>query len=89
MFYDSERRFMRPAVYVAATDSLVFESSCGSGTAALGVYLSAGMGDGEGRWDIAQPGGCITARVEKRAGSVRALSIGGPVTLGKRRRVTL
>jgi diaminopimelate epimerase len=89
MFYDPDRRFLRPVVYVDATDSLVFESSCGSGTAALGVYLSAGMGDGEGRWDIAQPGGLITARVEKRAGSVRAVSIGGPVTLGGRRRIAV
>jgi diaminopimelate epimerase len=89
MFYDPDRRFMRPAVYVAATDSLVFESSCGSGTAALGAYLSADRDDGEGRWEIAQPGGLITARVEKRAGTVRAVGIGGPVALGGRRRITL
>jgi diaminopimelate epimerase len=89
MFYDPDRRFMRPAVYVAATDSLVFESSCGSGTAALGAYLSADRGDGESCWEITQPGGLITARVDKRAGTVRAVGIGGPVALGGRRRITL
>jgi diaminopimelate epimerase len=86
MFYDPARRFMRPAVYVAATESLVFESSCGSGTAALAVHLAGGLsggpGDGEDRWEIAQPGGVIRARVIKGAGKIKAIGIGGPVSLG-------
>jgi diaminopimelate epimerase len=87
MFYDPRRRFARPAVYVFAVESLVFESSCGSGAAALGVYLSAGAAGG--RWKIAQPGGVIEARVEKSGGKLAAVGIGGPVTLGPRRRITV
>jgi diaminopimelate epimerase len=82
MFYDPARRFMRPAVYVAATESLVFESSCGSGTAALAAYLAGGLAGG-GRWEIAQPGGLIEARVKKQAGKIETIGIGGPVSLGE------
>jgi diaminopimelate epimerase len=89
MFYDPLRRFMRPAVYVFATESLVFESSCGSGTAALAVYLSAGIVSGEETWKIAQPGGVIEARVKKAAGKITTAAIGGPVTLDPRRGITV
>jgi diaminopimelate epimerase len=82
MFYDPARRFMRPAVYVAATESLVFESSCGSGTAALAAHLAGDLPGCEGRWEIAQPGGVIEARVKKQAGKIETIGIGGPVRLG-------
>jgi diaminopimelate epimerase len=72
---------MRPVVHVRAADSLVYESSCGSGTAALAAHLSAGLGDGEYRWDVAQNGGVISARLVKEAGKIRRIGIGGPVTL--------
>jgi diaminopimelate epimerase len=72
---------MTPAVYVYGTDSLVFESSCGSGSAALAVYGSRNLSDGEGRYRIIQPGGIIEARVVKLAGAVVSVSIGGTVTL--------
>ncbi|MDR2136402.1 MAG: hypothetical protein LBO76_07285 [Treponema sp.] len=86
MFYDPARRFMRPAVYVAATGSLVFESSCGSGTAALAAYLSRGTSCGGARWEISQPGGTIEARLVKQGGAVH---IGGPVSLGGKIKVVL
>jgi diaminopimelate epimerase len=81
MFWDVEKNFMRPAVYVEATGSLVFESSCGSGTAALAAWLARDLRDGEVRYDAAQPGGIIEARINKRAGTIRDISIGGAVTL--------
>ena len=87
MFYDPGRRFMRPAVYVKATESLVFESSCGSGTAALAAYLSRALPGGESRWEISQPGGVIEARVKKHAGGIGVIGIGGPVGLGGRESV--
>jgi hypothetical protein len=83
MFYDPVRRFMRPLVYVAATESLVFESSCGSGTAALAAYLAGNPSGAEGPWEISQPGGTITARVKKEAGKIKTIGIGGPVSLGE------
>jgi diaminopimelate epimerase len=82
MFCEAGTLSLRPVVHVHATDSLVFESSCGSGTAALAVHLAAGLEDGEYRREIAQPGGVITTRLKKEAGEIRFIGIGGPVSLG-------
>jgi diaminopimelate epimerase len=81
MFWDSATGLMTPAVYVRATDTLVFESSCGSGSAALGLYLTRNMNSGGELLTLKQPGGIIEVRVEKRPGEAAAVSIGGPVTL--------
>lgn len=40
MYYDYEKEFLVPLVYVKATDSLFWERSCASGTSALGVALA-------------------------------------------------
>jgi diaminopimelate epimerase len=89
MFYDSRNRFMRPAVWVRATDTLVFESSCGSGSAALGAWAAGGGPDGEKRLTVAQPGGAITVRAAAHGGTVRRVSIGGTVTVSEPFRYTL
>ncbi|MDR2434565.1 MAG: hypothetical protein LBD47_08345 [Treponema sp.] len=82
MFYDSGRRFMRPLVWVRATGTTVFESSCGSGSAALGVWLARNVHDGGETTALAQPGGTIQTRVLKQGGRVQRISIGGKVGLG-------
>ena len=82
MFYDSRRRFVRPVVWTRELDALVRESSCGSGSAALGVWAARNAADTEMETDLGQPGGVIRVRVEKRAGTITRLSIGGKVALG-------
>jgi len=89
MFYDTAARFMRPAVYVRSTDSLVFESSCGSGSAALGIWLSRELTDGSALYTITQPGGVIETEVVKKAGAIGGITIGGEVTLGEPREFSL
>jgi diaminopimelate epimerase len=81
MFYDSAAQTMTPVVYVRATDTLVFESSCGSGSAAMGLYLARNLERGEKTLTLRQPGGTIQVRVEKLPGEAASVSIGGPVTL--------
>jgi diaminopimelate epimerase len=81
MFWDAGKSFMRPAVYVEAAASLVFESSCGSGTAALAAWLAGSLREGEGYYEVAQPGGIIEARIVKKDGTIRDISIGGTVSL--------
>ncbi|GHV93773.1 diaminopimelate epimerase [Spirochaetia bacterium] len=83
MFYDTKKRFMRPLVWVRATASTVFESSCGSGSAALGVWAARHLRDGGESLALAQPGGIIEVQVEKSEGSVRRLTIGGQVSLSR------
>ncbi|MDR1626262.1 MAG: hypothetical protein LBT33_06940 [Spirochaetia bacterium] len=89
MFWEAARNFMTPAVYVYATDSLVFESSCGSGSAALALWQSRDLRDGEARAAVAQPGGLIDTRVVKTGGSLVSVCIGGKVGLGEKMRVWL
>jgi diaminopimelate epimerase len=84
LFYDTAAAFMRPAVYVYGTGSLVFESSCGSGSAALAVWKTGNAGDGEAACAVRQPGGLIEARVFRRDGAVYRISIGGEVRLSGR-----
>ncbi|MDR1048097.1 MAG: hypothetical protein LBL64_09995 [Treponema sp.] len=93
LFWDEEGREMIPLVYVYATGTLVFESSCGSGSAALGVWLSrnaadSGKGQAEHCFSLRQPGGTIETRVNMENGLVRSVSIGGKVTLTKSARLT-
>jgi diaminopimelate epimerase len=84
LFYDTTAAFMRPAVYVYGTDTLVFESSCGSGSAALAVWKTKDSGDGEAAWIVKQPGGLIEVRVQRRGGGIRGITIGGKVALTRR-----
>jgi len=83
MFYDSAKDFMRPAVWLRETGTVVFESSCGSGSAALGVWAVRNAENADTEIDPAQPGGAITVRVAKRDGKITRLSIAGKVTFGE------
>jgi len=80
MFYDTGRKFMCPAVYV---HSLVFESSCGSGSAALGAWLSQGLWDGTVKYAINQPGGTIDIDITRKSGKIGSIAIGGKVSIGE------
>ncbi|MDR1148604.1 MAG: hypothetical protein LBK66_08240 [Spirochaetaceae bacterium] len=85
MFYNTAENMMRPAVYVRATGTLIFESSCGSGSAALACHHFADKTDGENIMPVRQPGGTITTRVIKQNGEVKQIWIGGRVTLTRKK----
>lgn len=70
---------MTPAVWVRATDSFVWESSCGSGTLAAAVWLGRHTSDGTFRCELEQPGGILKAEIQKNGGVVTQARIGGPV----------
>lgn len=76
MYYDEADNFMTPLVWVRETDTLYWESSCGSGSVALAVYLKK---DYKGPWQIqfAEPGGTLAVE-RSEAGDV---FLGGPVSL--------
>jgi diaminopimelate epimerase len=79
MFYDTERAFLRPAVFVNGIETFVFENSCGSGSAALAWYRALHCPDGTYRHVFQQPGGAITTRLTKAQGEIAAILIGGKV----------
>jgi diaminopimelate epimerase len=75
MFYDAPKCFMAPVVWTQLRDELVRESSCGSGSAALGIWATRGMSETDTSVELAQPGGCITVHVIKKAGNIIRLAI--------------
>ena len=58
MFLDRERGILKPLVYVPSADTLFWESSCASGTTAVGAYLAAEAGTAV-RVPLKQPGGTL------------------------------
>ncbi|MDR1766561.1 MAG: hypothetical protein LBR77_10935 [Lachnospiraceae bacterium] len=84
---------LTPVVYVRDTDSLVYESSCASGSSACAAYLAQHETGDTFRYEFDQPGGTIGATIEKDPGGTRPgvtrhggtgikrISIGGAVGL--------
>jgi len=83
MFFDSRKCLMRPVVWTRTIDTLVRESSCGSGTAAMGAWLTRNEWETDRYIDIEQPGGTITVHVIKQNRKINQLSISGKVTLSE------
>ena len=78
LLWDEPAFSFTPLVYVASTKTAVWESGCGSGTAALGSYLAAKSGRFSS-FPIHQPGGIISASAAWDGHAVSALSITGRV----------
>jgi histidine racemase len=71
---------MIPAVYVKETNTLYWEHSCGSGSAAA-VAAIAYMGNRNVAVKLQQPGGIISAAAVVANGELQRVTIGGEVTL--------
>ena len=87
MFLEEEE--MIPVVYVESTDSLVWESSCGSGSMAAAVYLSREKEEGIWSYTLKQPGGQILASVYKKEGRILRCTMGGPVVISEEMEIEL
>ena len=87
MFLKKERLeqeyHMTPVVYVGETDSLVWESSCGSGSMACASYLASKEENGEFAYDLRQPGGLIQAVVKRENQTTVQCKMGGPVSISE------
>lgn len=78
LLYDAAESAFSPLVYVASTGTAVWESGCGSGTAAIGAALAHQAG-ADRTLSLRQPGGSITVSARWDGGRVRALTITGRV----------
>ena len=78
-----------PLVYVTQTDTAVWERGCGSGSAAIGAYLTKKHGAPQ-CVSIRQPGGAIavTTRCARRTKTLSSLTISGTVLLGRSKKPT-
>ncbi|EJW99053.1 diaminopimelate epimerase [gut metagenome] len=81
MFLEGEK--MTPVVFVKENGSMVWESSCGSGSMGAAVYLTQGKEDGTYTYQLHQPGGVIEASVTVEQGTVTQCKMGGPVVISQ------
>lgn len=80
MFFDETESTLRPLVYVASTDSAVWEGSCASGTSAVAAHLAEIDGE-HARVTLRQPRGTLSAQAEYGAGSISSLTLHGGAAL--------
>ena len=83
IFFNKYEMSMIPYVKVKATDSLVREGSCGSGTVAVAASIFLAPFVGKRTISVSQPSGVITAEITKQEAEFYSVSIGGAVTLGE------
>ncbi|MBQ9663689.1 MAG: hypothetical protein IJV40_11120 [Oscillospiraceae bacterium] len=63
MFLDREKKELKPLVYVPEAETLFWESSCASGTTAVGAYFAAASGE-KVCLPLTQPGGTLEIAAE-------------------------
>ena len=78
LLLDEESMSMKPLVYVKPTDSLVWENGCGSGSAAVGAYLTEKCAAPQ-CVSLRQPGGTINIVTTVSDGRIASLTITGVV----------
>ncbi len=78
MYYQQDLNYMTPLVYVEDTKSVVWERSCGTGTAALGVALSL-TNQSSIDMVVNQPGGSLEIMTVWKDGKIEALYLKGEV----------
>lgn len=77
--FDETNMQFEPLVYVAATDTAVWEHGCGSGTAAIGcMYASQ---NGTAALKLNQPGGQIAVEARSENGKITQLKISTKVKI--------
>ena len=90
VLFDPASLRMVPAVYVAATDTLYWEQSCGSGSAAVAAALAC-VGKKDVSCTIRQPGGVISiaAAVGGEEKELQRIFIGGPVSFSGKEEIDI
>ena len=81
--WNHHRSGMIPLVYVRGSDTLVWETGCGSGSAAVGALEAMRREDGVHDLEVWQPGGMIRVTVEVKNGWPERISITGRVKMGE------
>lgn len=81
MFFDSEKNFLTPVVYVRDVDTTYFEGSCGTGSTAVAAAFTTEETFGIFQFELEQPAGTIISTIEKAHGEIKTIYIQGPVIL--------
>jgi len=80
MLYNPADHSMTPLVNVPAVESMIWEGSCGSGTAALGAFLAV-RSQRSTSLAVKQPGGSLHVAAVYRSGTITNLRVTGEVSI--------
>lgn len=80
LLFSQDSMTFSPLVYVKPTDSCVWERGCGSGSAAIGAWLTSLRGVNQ-CLSLRQPGGTIQVVTQVQDGVLSSLTITGTVQL--------
>lgn len=83
MFFQEEKQFMTPVVWVKDINSTFFEGSCGSGSVALACALTDTIESGQHRFTFHQPKGDLMVGIHKDQGRITRLLLDGKVELSE------
>ena len=73
---------MTPLVFVRESGTMIWETACGSGSAAIGAWKTLATG-AYTRVAIEQPGGRLTVETETDRGKIRRIRLTGNIRIGK------
>lgn len=76
MFYNADKGLLRPLVYVQSTGSIVWESSCASGSCAVAAHESFTRGEGV-ELSLRQPGGALGVKSFCTLGALFGIKLTG------------
>ncbi|RTX74083.1 histidine racemase CntK [Mammaliicoccus sciuri] len=65
MLFDESRQFLKPLIYIREVQSLIWENSCGSGTASIGIFYNTVREQKCKDFIVYQPGGKILVTTKK------------------------
>ena len=82
LLFDETAMHFDPLVYVKATDTVVWERGCGSGSAAIGAWMTKKCNKGQ-CLSLKQPGGTIAVATVWQDDAITSLTITGTVSIGK------
>jgi diaminopimelate epimerase len=88
MYYDTKRQYLTPLVSVERVNSLVWESSCGSGTVAVAAALAQRKQHSINCLCLHQPGGELEVSIEWD-GKIKQAAIKGDVSISAQGQVYL
>lgn len=80
MLLSPDESAVTPLVYVRSTDSAVWESSCASGTAAVGAWASFRSGE-DARLTLIEPEGSLKIEAHTDSGKLKGLYLTGEVRI--------
>lgn len=86
---DKKNLAVTPIVYVVSTDTMVYESSCASGSEAVAICLVDDEPDGVYTYNLEEPGGILKVTAVKENGNVVLVKIGGMISLDEEKEIEI